>query len=1488
MAYPPPDFATDKDNSSVMANNHPVDHNGYAQALNDIKAKIGNLPGAGGYPSIDARFTAYSRSASVIIAHTTSPVSWIEVANYIVTGSSNVDTTAVNAILATVGLGGAGAGGHVIFAPPTAGFYDFGPTNPLAIPANVTVEFMDSEGKLSSVSGLGSYGNIVAQFEGGVTFGDKSTLMLGAGTFGVGSSSNATAKMAVSGGSTGASLLGRGDGSTIVIRHSSVTSANGILDCTGTSSTAKNSFFLVRDIHFHGNQGGVNQTYPLVNLNHVSYFQFQNVTFEEAAGAGIYINDCDNSVLMNCKFFNCGTVNGSPVRASIHIYTDGTNKCHDLYFMNTSIDNPSDTGIWIVGSSTVTHNRIHFNNMRLEDHETGNNPTIKIDYLGGGSFRDIALIIGENFPNTAVVATDQVYVTNSRNLLFDNIYFEATNSALTGGRFITGAFTAPTYKVVNVSDGNAWTPMNSPATSTQYVGWTLVWTGGNAVGQIGVVTGETVGANNGLTFATSFSPAPNSVAGSTFVLACQNILSWINLAGGNNYITIENVQAVAQAYHYAYSIVSFAGTDNNYIKLDNGGYITDNSGQSGGACIRRTNPTPTTGKRGIISNRGYRTIVSTYSVDPSPIESIFGADYVCPPGGTRAAPESESVQPTVRSVIQQAFEDSLVLNGNTKLPLKFVQGTFNVTTSGPLSGTRPQKDSCISLNFANATTWGDLLVFGDGRGRSNLLCLIDLPVETSLRNRYFINVFNTSQGNGLVLKDLTVNGMVTSVSLQNPITKVKGNGLKLVSRSAYEGIEVNNFHSGLVLDGLDSIGQSTYTGSTITAIGSSVGIATTAPTAPAGFSGGTFPNYLGFPQIGNAVITTSDPTKVVMFSYISNLSGGSFSSVISATWAAATSLPNASLVGVYNPVDGTQYATGTSFSIPNGATIYSRLDWVDNTDHCRMYDIPIGGCKHGFRTTNNSGINDGVTGATGAIDNLFWDIRPGGNQVSGFCVSDTGRVVGSTFIDCHSANNSYGFYKEGIFGVSPTVPIVFQDCNFIRTKCEGSGNWAFYDESGLSRWDACFGSVHIHAIRPNQSVIGGAVNLNTTKSYQPVTGTATFAAGSTTITTTNHGVAQLAFTGTLTAGNTSITGVSPTPAALVAGSPVYAIGIQKDAFGNKEPGGGTALFENGVPITVTSVSGTTINLSGTIATNATAFLVGGVVVDANGNFVARGIKPGDIVSMCPQNGGSTAAEKDLVDSALVTAVTENTIVVTQTHTPTHSPSAIAVQLGTCGGINLGSMTGGNISFNFDDDKTTIGIGAASFFEFDKISGNVWTFELQYLPYVNMRGLGNTPFSGGFTGKDMNTVGIVGTVKCLLLPVSSGSCNVGDLLEITGQRGVKKATATLTNPYAGVARTPGNITPTIVSGVSMGRPYIWVQTEGPFFSADTPTSPADTNAGVPYVGTAPSANTYLKRSSGTGGTVESATNTAGEFVVATANANGSGGFIAVTLIPAFMW
>lgn len=1382
MAWPPSPLPINRVNTTQMPDTHPGDHNAHAQAINDIVTYVQTIPiggGGGGGGGV---------GADAIIAHTTSASKWQTAADYIMgVGSSNTDVTNVNNILASIGTGG--EGGYVIFAPTESALYDFGPGGTaLTIPANVRVEFLDSDGKNATVSGFSAYTNMVAQFESGIIFSSRSSLILGAGTFGIGSSANATAKITIGSGISGVSILGKSPGQTTLVRHTSVTAANGLIDNTGNSATNKNLYFIMRDIQLDGQ----NTAFPLTNLNHISYFQFQNVTYANnvvggnpSTGAGLYINDADNCVVMNCKFFNCGTLNGSPVKGSINIYTDGTNKSHDIYFMNTNIDNPSDTGISIVGTSTVMHNRIHFHNVRLEDHETGNNPSIKLDFVAGASFRDISMIIGENSPGTAISATDQFAMTNSKNILLDNIYCEAVNTTQTGLVSDSTAHASDQYSLQTSGSGNINWGASFP--TSQFVNWQfIVPTGANAnphpisaYSQVSSTTRITINADIGTT-----------PTGKAWFAYCQNIGNWINIGTGNSYITVKNVQGVASSFHYATALIGFSGTNHNYIELNNGSYITDNSGLTDGACIRKTNPTPTPGSWGIVCINRDKTLVA----QNSPPFMIFGADYVCPPEGTIAAPDDG-----VRNVIQKAIDDCLgqpsssqnpnpnptysyQSYGSKRIPLRVVQGDYNITTSGDGTNGEARRNQVLEMNIGNAGSSGDVHLYGDGRLRSNINVICLMPLDAYGNPRYILNVWNGNKDNSLILHDISFSGpnatnplglkdstgAVATTSLQSPdddpIPNTYGYGVRVVNRCEYFRVGIYDCYAGLVLDGIS--------------------------------------------------------------------------------------------------MDGT-------VSVP--------------TDHTLCSNFNISHCRHGLFITRNSGVTG--NGQTTAADNVWDTIKCGQNQKAAFTCSTSGRFIQSTFRDCHGANTPYGFLKQGTWGVIPFQPTFMDGCQFVRTKCEGSGNWAVYDESGLAQILNCQGWLLFDQIEVNGGGHGTNVNPANNHSAQFMTGAAvrTVTTGVVTFTgvrinTTNptgggtaaHGACTRNYTGNMTAGNATITAVSPNPTDIVNGTQIFGLNISQQL---------------GAIVTVASTTSTTITLS-----SAPAALTTKTGISFS---VGKGVAVGDLISMCPVSftGNGTATEKSFVTAGVVTAITgEDSFTCIQQDLNITAGSSTNLKMATCGALAMGALLSNSLSITTSKDPTTNAISADTFWNLDAVAGNEFSFPDGPFPSVSMRGMSQVTQNGGVITRTMNTLGKSGNIICTLRHVTGTNIVVGQVCEFGTNGGAAASSGISIRGLCGVARTSGALTTapafttvqaggsSVIQPLNIYRPFIWIQSKGPFYANDNNTANIDINNGVLCVSGAAANAIMVMDSSGGGRTSAWDGATGGLPIVGVSYTVESGGFI----------
>lgn len=111
-----------------------------------------------------------------------------------------------------------------------------------------------------------------------------------------------------------------------------------------------------------------------------------------------------------------------------------------------------------------------------------------------------------------------------------------------------------------------------------------------------------------------------------------------------------------------------------------------------------------------------------------------------------------------------------------------------------------------------AASAGDLIIQGDGRGRSILYWPDALGLDTFGQPNYAINALNCSINNSLVLKNISIQGSgTTSGSAYNAnataIPNTLGYGIRIPNRAHYTSVSVAGFYTAMVHDGTSSDGN---------------------------------------------------------------------------------------------------------------------------------------------------------------------------------------------------------------------------------------------------------------------------------------------------------------------------------------------------------------------------------------------------------------------------------------------------------------------------------------------------------------------------------------------------------------------------------------------------------------------------------------------------------------------------------------------------------
>lgn len=548
MAYPPTVTAINRSNSTPMLNNHAQDHNEAEDALTAILAKIGNGSNASSistYATMEARYLAYDRGSSILVAHSTSADTWQESADYVIDNTSpTTNITTLNTVMTSLSTAG---GGRVLMAPTISSYYLLGAIGGgiLSIPSDVTLEFVGGAGTT-----LDSNANVQAYFASGVNCGQRSSLILGSGTYLTGVAASIFGSPA-----GGITAFGSGEwgvyigspqtspGLTRVVCHSAAGASTGVIHILGSSSAAPASHFVIENIKVDGSSLGV----PGIYLKNVALLWASRVqTFDTAIatngkGAGILIDNVWDSFFNECRWDWCGSMGRSSsitsgveanIRGAVHV-SDSAGFSNNVQFNNCTIETTMDRAIHIERNSAASSvpNKFYWNNIKIENALMYNSQLIYMDGLAASTITNIDVTSGITAVLSSITATPIWEMKNCASVVIDRYNMELTANANTG-TFPATDVTGPTITLASTA---------ALGTSNQYVGWTFEVLTGTSSGTVTTITAHT---NTTVTLASTF----NVSNGGTYAIYPKNVASFLKFNGGNSDISIGNFFGSSQPY----------------------------------------------------------------------------------------------------------------------------------------------------------------------------------------------------------------------------------------------------------------------------------------------------------------------------------------------------------------------------------------------------------------------------------------------------------------------------------------------------------------------------------------------------------------------------------------------------------------------------------------------------------------------------------------------------------------------------------------------------------------------------------------------------------------------------------------------------------------------------------------------------------------------------------------------------------------------------
>ena len=409
MAYPPTVTPITRSDNTVMATNHATDHNQAEDGLTEIIAKIGNGSNASSYAAyatMDARYLAYGKGASIIIAHATSHDAWKEAADYVIGSSTSAaaDTTAgatatatVNTaigLLADVDNSTGFGGGKILFAPckkyaDTAGaFYHFDTATNIVVSSNCELEFLGGTG-----ASFDGNTDVQVYFGAGVIMGPKTSLILGSGTYVTGKVVSTGFGEPLGGiivyNQTGV-YIGNPHGvpgQTTILQYSGADTSVGSIALYGLDSTANFANRIkIENITIDGNDRGVIglrlKNVALLTVSNV-YIGFTGTT-TASKGAGCYIDNVWDSFFDNVRFDWCGTrgiTTAANVRGCFHLKDTG-GASNNIQLRNVTFETFGDRAIHIEtgngSGATADPNKFYWDNLKIENSIMYNSPLIHV------------------------------------------------------------------------------------------------------------------------------------------------------------------------------------------------------------------------------------------------------------------------------------------------------------------------------------------------------------------------------------------------------------------------------------------------------------------------------------------------------------------------------------------------------------------------------------------------------------------------------------------------------------------------------------------------------------------------------------------------------------------------------------------------------------------------------------------------------------------------------------------------------------------------------------------------------------------------------------------------------------------------------------------------------------------------------------------------------------------------------------------------------
>lgn len=174
-----------------------------------------------------------------------------------------------------------------------------------------------------------------------------------------------------------------------------------------------------------------------IMCHYADTFVFEDVQVQGCLGEGLQLVECWDSSLIECRFINCGSVNGTGTPA-VGIYQNlsgvaSSDNCNNIRFFGCTIESFVDAGLKIIGAGTgsLICYRIDFEGCKIESVIGIKGHQITLDYTERATFRD-CYFIHSRFAGGFSTPVDTFHITNSIYPTIDGCMFTAddTNRSL--------------------------------------------------------------------------------------------------------------------------------------------------------------------------------------------------------------------------------------------------------------------------------------------------------------------------------------------------------------------------------------------------------------------------------------------------------------------------------------------------------------------------------------------------------------------------------------------------------------------------------------------------------------------------------------------------------------------------------------------------------------------------------------------------------------------------------------------------------------------------------------------------------------------------------------------------------------------------------------------------------------------------------------------------------------------------------------------------